>query len=79
MSTVAIKAAPPRALLRVRHTRDRHGNPLAEIVNLPDPGAEFSPCALRALAQALIAAAADTEDLHAHGLLGRNLTFEYPL
>jgi len=40
-------------ILKVKHTADRHGRPLACIENLPGEGAEFSAGALRDLAYTL--------------------------
>jgi hypothetical protein len=40
-------------ILKVKHTADRTGRPLACIENLPGEGAEFSAAKLRALAYAL--------------------------
>ncbi|WP_415258855.1 hypothetical protein [Thauera phenylacetica] len=37
-------------ILKVKHTADRHGRPLACIENMPGEGAEFSAAKLRALA-----------------------------
>jgi len=43
--------------LTVKHTADRHGQPLAWIENLPGEGAEFSAAQLRMLARTLEAIA----------------------
>lgn len=40
-------------ILKVKHTADRHGRPLACIQNMPGEGAEFSATKLRALASTL--------------------------
>jgi len=40
-------------ILKVKHTADRNGRPLACIENMPGEGAEFSAATLRALAYAL--------------------------
>lgn len=40
--------------LIVKHTRDRHGNPLAVVKNMPGDDAEFSAAQLRKLAAALV-------------------------
>lgn len=51
----------PLKVLCVKHTFDRHDQPLLCIDNLPGEGAEMSPSAARALAAALLDAAADCE------------------
>ena len=43
--------------LIVKHTKDRHGAPLAVVHNLPGEGAELSPAQLRRLARGLEAIA----------------------
>lgn len=43
--------------LIVKHTKDRHGAPLACVHNLPGEGAELSPAQLRRLARGLQAIA----------------------
>ena len=47
--------------LIVKHTRDRHGAPLACVHNLPGDGAEFSAAQLRRLAATLLIIADETE------------------
>ena len=47
--------------LIVKHTKDRHGAPLACVHNLPGDGAEFSAEQLRCLARALSVIADETE------------------
>lgn len=47
--------------LIVKHTRDRHGVPLACVHNLPGDGAEFSAAQLRRLAATLMIIADETE------------------
>lgn len=47
--------------LIVKHTRDRHGRPLAIVYNLPGDGAEFSAAQLRRLAATLMIIADETE------------------
>jgi hypothetical protein len=53
----------PGRALRVRHCATRHGEPLADVYGLPGDGAELRPAELRALAAALLLAAADCEAL----------------
>lgn len=43
--------------LHVQLTKDRHGNPLAIVENLPGLDAEMTPDSMRSLARALIMAA----------------------
>ena len=47
--------------LIVKHTRDRHGVPLACVHNLPGDGADLSPAQLRRLAATLLIIADETE------------------
>ena len=47
--------------LIVKHTKDRHGAPLACVHNLPGDGAEMSPAQLRRLASTLLIIADETE------------------
>lgn len=47
--------------LIVKHTRDRHGAPLACVHNLPGDGAELSAAQLRRLAATLLIIADETE------------------
>lgn len=47
--------------LIVKHTKDRHGAPLACVHNLPGDGAEFSAEQLRRLTRALSVIADETE------------------
>ena len=47
--------------LIVKHTKDRHGAPLAVLHNLPGDGAEFSAAQLRRLAATLMIIAYETE------------------
>ena len=47
--------------LIVKHTKDRHGAPLACVHNLPGDGAEMSPAQLRRLARGLEAIAAECD------------------
>lgn len=46
--------------LIVKHTKDRHGAPLACVHNLPGDGAEFSAAQLRRLAVTLLIIADET-------------------
>ena len=48
-------------VLHVRMTETRHGEPLATVRNLPGGDADMTPAQMRALAQALLAAATDCE------------------
>ena len=47
--------------LIVKHTKDRHGAPLAVLHNLPGDGAEFSAAQLRRLAATLMIIADETD------------------
>lgn len=47
--------------LVVRMTKDRHGQPLAEVRNFPGLSADMYPEQMRAMAKALLAAADDCE------------------
>ena len=47
--------------LIVKHSKDRHGSPLATVYGLPGDGADFSPTQLRNLARALDAIADEIE------------------
>ena len=47
--------------LIVKHTRDRHGAPLACVHNLPGDGADLSPAQLRRLAATLLIIADETD------------------
>ena len=47
--------------LIVKHTKDRHGVPLACVHNLPGDGAELSPAQLRRLARGLEAIAEECD------------------
>ena len=47
--------------LIVKHTRDRHGRPLATVYNLPGDGADLSPAQLRRLAATLLIIADETD------------------
>ena len=47
--------------LIVKHTKDRHGAPLACVHNLPGDGAEMSPAQLRRLAATLLIIADETD------------------
>ena len=47
--------------LIVKHTKDRHGAPLACVHNLPGDGADLSPAQLRRLAATLLIIADETE------------------
>lgn len=47
--------------LIVKHTKDRHGAPLACVHNLPGDGAEMSPAQLRRLADTLLIIADETD------------------
>ena len=47
--------------LIVKHTKDRHGAPLACVHNLPGDGAEFSAAQLRRLAATLLIIADETD------------------
>lgn len=49
--------------LQVKHTVTHMNTPLAVVENLPGPGAELTPSALRRLANALLAAADECEVL----------------
>lgn len=51
-------------MLRVALGSTHHHQPAAKVQNLPDCFAELQPTQLRALAAALLAAAADCEALH---------------
>lgn len=70
--------AGARKTLRVRHTRDRFGRPLIELLDAPGPGAEMSPDALRVYAAQLLLAADTCDELATRGR-DRNVTSEYPL
>lgn len=61
--------------LIVKHTRDRHGRPLATVYNLPGDGAELSPAQLRRLARGL-QAIADECDRGAGLLLNMAVTYD---
>lgn len=61
--------------LIVKHTRDRHGAPLACVHNLPGEGAELSPAQLRRLARGL-EAIADECDRGAGLLLNVAVTYD---
>lgn len=60
--------------LIVKHTKDRHGAPLAVVHNLPGDGAEFSAEQLRSLARAL-SVIADETDRSAGRVLGEVRTY----
>lgn len=60
--------------LIVKHTKDRHGAPLACVHNLPGDGAEFSSEQLRRLARAL-SIIADETDRSAGRVLGEVRTY----
>ena len=60
--------------LIVKHTKDRHGAPLAVVHNLPGEGAELSPAQLRRLARGL-EAIADECDRGAGLLLNVAVTY----
>lgn len=61
--------------LIVKHTKDRHGAPLAALHNLPGDGAELSPAQLRRLARGL-EAIADECDRGAGLLLNVAVTYD---
>lgn len=61
--------------LIVKHTKDRHGAPLAVVHNLPGEGAELSPAQLRRLARGL-EAIADECDRGAGLLLNVAVTYD---
>lgn len=61
--------------LIVKHTKDRHGEPLAVVHNLPGDGAEMSPAQLRRLARGL-EAIADECDRGAGLLLNMAVTYD---
>lgn len=61
--------------LIVKHTKDRHGAPLAVVHNLPGDGAEMSPAQLRRLARGL-EAIADECDRGAGLLLNVAVTYD---
>ena len=61
--------------LIVKHTKDRHGAPLAVVHNLPGEGAELSPAQLRRLARGL-EAIADECDRGARLLLNVAVTYD---
>lgn len=61
--------------LIVKHTKDRHGAPLAVVHNLPGDDAEMSPAQLRRLARGL-EAIADECDRGAGLLLNVAVTYD---
>lgn len=61
--------------LIVKHTKDRHGAPLAVVHDLPGDGAEMSPAQLRRLARGL-EAIADECDRGAGLLLNVAVTYD---
>ena len=61
--------------LIVKHTKDRHGAPLACVHNPPGDGAELSPAQLRRLARGL-EAIADECDRGAGLLLNMAVTYD---
>ena len=61
--------------LIVKHTKDRHGAPLACVHNLPGDGAELSPAQLRRLARGLQAIAEEC-DRGAGLLLNMAVTYD---
>lgn len=63
-------------MLIIRHTEDRHRQPLAIVRNLPGLDAELRPAQLRDLGNALLRAADDCERLAAEG---RKATSAYAL
>lgn len=66
--------------LRVTHTRDRFGRPLAVLENLPGEGLELSAAQLHSLGEALILAAVDCKlDARRGGLAARPVRRTYAL